>query len=187
MADQNAKPTVTIDEDFFREPRFRPPQILQICRVDRDNLLDWHRRELIPDARAGTKGRGHRRLYSVRDAIYINTVRILAEVDAPLQQASLLASDMVDAVAEAFRLQWNTGSEFGELPDCAVVLYRMDGTWHHQWFGIKGRKPVPDGGLHRWMRDRFIESSVVLDINSIVFTLFDRILTEMGILPHAQQ
>jgi hypothetical protein len=37
------------------------------------------------------------------------------------------------------------------------------------------------------MRDRYIESSVVLDINSIVFTLFDRILTEMGILPPSQQ
>ncbi len=126
MADHNAKPTIKIDEDFFREPRFRPPQILQICRVDRDNLLDWHRRELIPDARAGTKGRGHRRLYSVRDAIYINTVRILAEADAPLQQASLLASDMVDAVTESFCLQWKTGRDFSDLPDCSVVLYRMD-------------------------------------------------------------
>ena len=185
MADHNAKPIIKIDEDFFREPRFRPPQILQICRVDRDNLLDWHRRELIPDARVGTKGRGHRRLYSVRDAIYINTVRILAEADSPLQQASLLASDMVDAVTEAFCLQWTTGRDFSDLPDCSVVLYRMDGIWHHQWFGIKGREPIPDGGLQRWMRDRFIESSVVLDINSIVFTLFDRVLTEIGILPPA--
>ena len=186
MADHNAKLTITIDEDFFREPRFRPPQVLQICRVDRDNLLDWHRRELIPDARAGTKGRGHRRLYSVRDAIYINTVRILAEADAPLQQASLLASDMVNAVMESFSLQWNTGYDFSQLPDCAVVLYRLDKTWHHQWFGIKSGESIPDGGLQRWMRDRYIESSVVLDINSIVFALFDRILTEMGILPPAQ-
>lgn len=185
MADHNAKTTITIDEDLFREPRFRPPQILQICRVDRDNLLDWHRRELIPDARAGTKGRGHRRLYSVRDVIYINTVRILAEADAPLQQASLLASDMVDAVTESFCLQWKTGRDFSELPDCAVVLYRIDRVWHHQWFGIKGSESIPDGGLQRWMRDRYIESSVVLDINSIVFTLFDRVLTEMGILPPA--
>ena len=185
MADHNAKPTIKIDEDFFREPRFRPPQILQICRVDRDNLLDWHRRGLIPDARAGTRGRGHRRLYSVRDAIYINTVRILAEADAPLQQASLLASDMVDAVTESFCLQWKTGRYFSELPDCAVVLYRIDRVWHHQWFGINSGEPVPHGGLQRWMRDRFIESSVVLDINSIVFTLFNRVLTEIGILPTA--
>ncbi len=179
--------TMTIDEAFFREPRFRPPQVLTICRVDRDNLLDWHRRELIPDARAGAKGRGHRRFYSVRDAIYINTVRILAEVDAPLQQASLLASDMVDAVAESFRRQWNTGCDFSELPDCAVVLYRGDDAWHHQWFGITGGESIPAAGIQRWMRERYIESSVVLDINSIVFTLFDRVLTEMGILPPAQQ
>ena len=185
MADHDAKPTIKIDEDFFREPRFRPPQILQICRVDSDNLLDWHRRELIPDARAGTRGRGHRRLYSVRDAIYINTVRIQAEADAPLQQASLLASDMVDAVTESFCLQWKTGRDFSELPDCAVVLYRINRVWHHQWFGINSGEPVPHGGLQRWMRDRFIESSVVLDINSIVFTLFNRVLTEIGILPTA--
>ncbi len=179
-------PTITINEEFFREPRFRPPQVMRICRVERDNLLDWHRRELIPDARDGAKGRGHRRLYSVRDAIYINTVRILAETDSPLQQASLLASDMVDAVTESFILQWKTGRDFSELPDCSVVLYRMDGMWRHQWFGIKGGEPIPAGGLQRWMRERHIESSVVLDINSIVFTLFDRVLTEMGILPPAQ-
>ena len=179
--------TITIDEAFFREPRFRPPQVLTICRVDRDNLLDWHRRELIPDARAGAKGRGHRRLYSVRDAIYINTVRILAEVDAPLQQASLLSSDMVDAVAETLCLQWKTGRDFSDLPDCFVLLHRMDGKWHHRWFGIKGGEPIPEGGLQRWMRERYIESSVVLDINSIVFTLFDRVLTEMGILPSTRQ
>jgi hypothetical protein len=179
--------TITIDEAFLREPRFRPPQVLGICRVERDNLLDWHRRELIPDARAGAKGRGHRRLYSVRDAIYINTVRILAEVDAPLQQASLLASDMVDAVTGIFCLQWKTGRDFSELPDCAVVLYRSDNAWHHQWFGIKSGESIPAGGLQRWMRERYIESSVVLDINSIVFTLFDRVLTEMGVLPSTQQ
>ena len=32
------------------------------------------------------------------------------------------------------------------------------------------------------MRDGYLESAVVLDINSIVFMLFNRILTEMGVL-----
>ena len=90
-------------------------------------------------------------------------------------------------MAETFCRQWKTGWDFSDLPDCAVVPYRIDKVWHHQWFGIKGGESIPDGGLQRWMLDRHIESSVVLDINSIVFTLLDRILTEMGLLPPIQK
>lgn len=175
--------TITINEAFFREPRFRPPQVLRICRVDRDNILDWHRRDLLPDARS-TKGRGHRRLYSVRDAIYINTVRILAEADAPLDEAALLAADMVDAAAELFPQQVATvqiGRHTDQMPDCFVVLYRFDGQWRNQWFGIKGCDPMPSGGLQGWMRSLNLESAVVLDINSITMMLFNRILDELEV------
>jgi len=174
---------MTINETFFREPRFRPPQVLRICRVERDNLLDWHRRDLLPDARS-TKGRGHRRLYSVRDAIYINTVRILAEADAPLDEASLLAADMVDAVGELFPQQVATvrvGGHVDLIPDCLVVLYRFDRQWRHQWFGVRGYDPIPAGGVQDWMRSLNLESAVVLDINSITMMLFDRILGEMEV------
>jgi DNA-binding transcriptional MerR regulator len=175
--------TITINEAFFREPRFRPPQVLRICRVERDNLLDWHRRDLLPDARTA-KGRGHRRLYSVRDAIYINTVRILAEADAPLDEAALLAADMVDAAAGLFPRQVaavHMGRHTDQMADCFVVLYRFDGQWRNQWFGINGCDPIPSGGLQGWMRSLNLESAVVLDINSITTMLFNRILEELEV------
>lgn len=145
---------IRIDEKFFRTPQFRPPQVLRICQVDRVNLLDWHRRELIPDTRSGVTGRGHRRLYSVRDAVYINTVRILAEADAPLEEAALLAADLVDAVQHFFLLHIETVKQrmnVENLPDCIAVLYRFEGGWHHRWFGING-EPFPYGTLQGWMR-----------------------------------
>jgi hypothetical protein len=183
MAKQTARPKITIDDHFFRDPRFRPPQVLRICRVERDNLLDWHRRDLIPETRPAT-GRGHRRLYSVRDAIYINTVRILAEADAPLKEAALLASDMVDVVTKVFTHQWTTAVDFPLLPDCFVVMHRdSDGKWHHEWLGALIGEPLPKRGLQQYMRESHLESAVVLDINSIVCMLFDRILTEMGAIP----
>ena len=183
MVQKKVRPKITIDDHFFRDPRFPPPQIREICRVEQDNLLDWHRRELIPDARPA-KGRGHRRLYSIRDAIYINTVRILAEADAPLNEASLLASDMVDVVTKVFTHQWTTGTDFQLLPDCFVLMHRdNDGKWHHEWLGALIGKPLPKRGLQQYMREYYLESAVVLDINSIVVMLFDRILTEMGLIP----
>lgn len=183
MAQKKVRPKITIDDHFFRDPRFRPPQVLRICRVERDNLLDWHRRDLIPETRPA-KGRGHRRLYSVRDAIYINTVRILAEADTPLKEAALLASDMVDAVTKVFSYQQKNACEIHLLPDCFVIMYRdSDGKWEHEWLGALIGEPLPKRGLQQYMREYYLESAVVLDINSIVAMLFDRILTEMGVIP----
>ena len=183
MAKQKARPKITVDDHFFRDPRFRPPEVLHVCRVERDNLLDWHRRDLIPETRQA-KGRGHRRLYSVRDAIYINTVRILAEADAPLKEAALLASDMVDVVTKVFSYQQANACEIHQLPDCFVIMYRdSDGHWQHEWLGSLIGEPLPKRGLQQYMRDYQLESAVVLDINSIVFMLFDRILTEMEVIP----
>ena len=233
--------TIKINDAFFQEPRFRPPQVLRICKVDRDNLFDWHRRGLIPDARSGAKGRGHRRLYSVRDVIFINTFRILAEADAPLDEAARLATDAVEAVIAYFHLQGavvraggqNDSSRiealaalaardrqqlqktpdliersrssddsvsvtaildvaaraamaesvttFDQLPDCVVVMYRVDGRWRHQWFGFWCGDPMPKAGLHGWMRSLNIETAIVLEISSVTLMLFTRILDELGV------
>jgi hypothetical protein len=175
--------TITINEAFFHEPRFRAPQVMRLCRVERDNLLDWHRRDLLPEAR-DAKGRGHRRLYSVRDLIYVNTVRILAEADAPLDEAALVAADMVDAVTEILPHQIaavHAGGHIDLIADCFVALYRFSGEWRSQWFGVRGCDSIPAGGLQVWMRSLNLESAVVLDINSITMMLFDRILEELGV------
>ena len=177
--------TITINDTFFRAPRFRAPQVMRICRVERDNLLDWHRRDLLPEARE-VKGRGHRRLYSVRDLIYVNTVRILAEADAPLDEAALVAADMVDAVMGIYPehiAAVHAGGHVDLVPDCFVALYRFSGEWRNQWFGVRGYDPIPAGGLQAWMRSLNLESAVVLDINSITMMLFDRILEELGVTP----
>ena len=176
---------MTINEAFFREPRFRAAQVMRICRVERDNLLDWHRRELLPEAR-NTESRGRRRLYSIWDVIYVNTVRILAEADAPLDEAALVAADMVEAVAGIFTEQTaavHAGGHIDQLPDCFVVLYRLNREWRSQWFGVKGYDPMPAGGLRVWMRSLNLESVIALDINTITTMLFDRILQELGVTP----
>jgi DNA-binding transcriptional MerR regulator len=155
---------MTMPDQFLCEPRFRASQVHRICQVDSNNLLDWHRRGFVPEARS-VKGRGKRRRYSIQDVIQISTVHLFSAASLPLRESCLL----VDLMVGAFARYWGGQT----LAEClAIVRAERDGQWQSAC--------LLDSGLREYMHKRGMESAVVFDISWIVLTLADRIRRELG-------
>lgn len=172
---------ITITHKFLREPQFRLPEALAITGVDRRRLFQWHNRGLVPEPRQ-TSGRGIRRLYSVRQLAHANVLRLLADMAVPLDEAYKAAADAEELMEEFIFLQGRTANadELENLPACIGLLYKTEGRWQREWFGKFG-KPVPDGGIQRFMRLLNIEAAVVLDISTITMLFFLRVMEAWGI------
>jgi hypothetical protein len=163
---------ITITAKFLREPRYRLPEALAITGVDRRRLFQWHNRGLVHEPRQEA-GRGVRRLYSVRQLAHIYVLRLLADMAVPLPEAYRAAADAVDLIEHYIFLQGNTANadELENLPACIGLLYKTEDRWEREWFGKFG-KPVPDGGIQRFMRLLNVEAAVVLDISTITMLFF---------------
>jgi DNA-binding transcriptional MerR regulator len=154
-------------------PFFYQGDVLEIAAISADTLLTWHKRGLIPEPTPREGGRGHRRLYSVREAFYLAILKKLADVHYPLGDANTLAGKLVNKVIAL---------AFLSPGESIVALYPPD-----QFEDV----PVhSDRTIARWMKERKLDFATFLDLTAFaeqVYGRYDRVLQSRRNSPARRQ